>query len=127
HHRRIGDDAVFVEMMLGAEEGVVAERLGELRLAHHLAVKLRHRARQARMVIVDRKDRVAHRRVALPVSLLVTPAKAGIHAALLLGDASDLRAVSALVPAFAGTTSESDYDIQNKLRYSKLRVNPRQT
>jgi hypothetical protein len=55
HHRRIRDHAIFVEMMLGAEEGVVAERLGQLRMAHHLAVELGHRARQARMMIVDRE------------------------------------------------------------------------
>ena len=45
HHRRIGHHAVFVEMMLGAEERVVAERLGQLALAHHLLVELGNGAR----------------------------------------------------------------------------------
>jgi hypothetical protein len=60
HHRRIGHHAVLVEMVLGAKERVETQALGELAGADHLVVELRHRARKARVVVVDRKDRVAH-------------------------------------------------------------------
>jgi hypothetical protein len=55
-------------MVLGAEEGVVAERLAELALAHDLAVKLGHAARQVRMMVIDGKERVAHGRCHEPSS-----------------------------------------------------------
>jgi hypothetical protein len=47
-------------MVLGAEERVVAERLGQLTLRDYLLVKLPHRARQLRVMVVDGKDRVTH-------------------------------------------------------------------
>jgi hypothetical protein len=60
HDGRIGHHAVFVEVMLGAEEGVVAQALGELALAHDLLIQLRDAPRQLRVVVVDGKQGIAH-------------------------------------------------------------------
>ena len=57
HHRRVGDRAVFMEMVLGDEERVVAEAIRQLRLCDHLLIELRQRAGSGRIMVLDGKDR----------------------------------------------------------------------
>ncbi len=65
HDRGVGHHAVLVEVVLGAEEGVEAQPLRELARTDDLVIELRHGAREPRVVVVHREQRVAHAAVFL--------------------------------------------------------------
>jgi hypothetical protein len=59
HDRGIRDHAVLMEVMLGAEKGVVAQPFGHFALVQYLVIQLRHGARPAGVMVVDREERQA--------------------------------------------------------------------
>src|SRR5207237_8403776 len=64
--------AVLVKMVLGAEEGVVTERFGQLAAVHHLGVELRHGARELGVMVVDREEGITHRGIAHTITISKT-------------------------------------------------------
>lgn len=60
HDGRIGNGAIFMEMMLGHKERIVTEPVGKFRLGDDLLIELRHSARLRWIVILDRENGQAY-------------------------------------------------------------------
>ena len=62
-HRRIGNRAIFMEMMLGQKQGVIAKLVRENTLPKHFGIEGRHGTLAIRIMIRYRRNRQQHPRL----------------------------------------------------------------